>query len=503
MATIDLTEPTVLHSGCVYLIELEEHIGAPADAVRTRESQEHHGTPRRVHAPGDGLERRVRLRDPEIQRRLYADVMPRTFNVRVQAGLCLSQLRLIANEADAAVTDRELLALDAQETLVYANEGSENAVIDRGIWLSVNLEATTPDRQSRTAPRERAAGRHARTPSGRSPAGKRSNRSKTAADPQPRGLLHPRVARTRAGAASLRGRRWYPAIRASASCGSTTPGSSTPASGTATERSRARAQCSEVRAHETPFAIEHGQVLGRLEYSRMAGMPERQYGPADGIVLPGPGTEPEPTVPDVTQARINRAGTGWRGWAATSSRTRGPRAAREHRAGPDEATPPGDRAAHRPDNERGRARFARRGPTKTPRGPRRERRRTPGNGEHPMGRGRRTQPGTRRDVERPYQNDGPTSGRAGEQRPRNDNAGSEPSAGRSTRRPEPRSTGAPRRRTPAPRPAARREDWAARRIRATRAHPQNPGSRRTRDEANAEDPSRASRRKDGVGATMS
>ena len=38
----------------------------------------------------------------------------------------------------------------------------------------------------------------------------------------------------------------------------------------------------EVRAHDTPFAIEHGQVLGRLEYSRMAGTPERQYGPSIG-----------------------------------------------------------------------------------------------------------------------------------------------------------------------------------------------------------------------------
>ena len=144
MATIDLTEPTVLHRGCVYLIELEEHIALPAMLCARANPKSTTGRLdvfTRLVTDSSGVFDYV---TPRYNGRLYAEVMPRTFNVRVQAGLCLSQLRLIANEADAAVTDRELLALDAQETLVYANEGSENAVIDRGIWLSVNLEATTP-----------------------------------------------------------------------------------------------------------------------------------------------------------------------------------------------------------------------------------------------------------------------------------------------------------------------------------------------------------------------
>jgi dCTP deaminase len=34
----------------------------------------------------------------------------------------------------------------------------------------------------------------------------------------------------------------------------------------------------EVRCHEAPFVLEHGQVVGRLVYERMAELPARLYG---------------------------------------------------------------------------------------------------------------------------------------------------------------------------------------------------------------------------------
>jgi dCTP deaminase len=34
----------------------------------------------------------------------------------------------------------------------------------------------------------------------------------------------------------------------------------------------------EVRCHEAPFVLEHGQVVGRLVYERMASLPDRLYG---------------------------------------------------------------------------------------------------------------------------------------------------------------------------------------------------------------------------------
>lgn len=34
----------------------------------------------------------------------------------------------------------------------------------------------------------------------------------------------------------------------------------------------------EVRCHEAPFVLEHGQVVGRLVYERMVARPESLYG---------------------------------------------------------------------------------------------------------------------------------------------------------------------------------------------------------------------------------
>ena len=38
----------------------------------------------------------------------------------------------------------------------------------------------------------------------------------------------------------------------------------------------------EVRAHEVPFVIDHGQVVGRLEYSHLRKEPDKIYGPSIG-----------------------------------------------------------------------------------------------------------------------------------------------------------------------------------------------------------------------------
>jgi len=34
----------------------------------------------------------------------------------------------------------------------------------------------------------------------------------------------------------------------------------------------------EVRAHEVPFFIEHGQLVGRLNYMRLLSRPDKIYG---------------------------------------------------------------------------------------------------------------------------------------------------------------------------------------------------------------------------------
>ena len=38
----------------------------------------------------------------------------------------------------------------------------------------------------------------------------------------------------------------------------------------------------EVRSHEVPFVIEHGQIVGRLLYERLSAEPDKLYGKAIG-----------------------------------------------------------------------------------------------------------------------------------------------------------------------------------------------------------------------------
>jgi dCTP deaminase len=38
----------------------------------------------------------------------------------------------------------------------------------------------------------------------------------------------------------------------------------------------------EVRSHEIPFILEHGQIVGRLVFEKMAGRPQQLYGQGIG-----------------------------------------------------------------------------------------------------------------------------------------------------------------------------------------------------------------------------
>ncbi len=59
------------------------------------------------------------------------------------------------------------------------------------------------------------------------------------------------------------------------------PASSIPASA-GTPRAATSKAVLEVRSHEVPFMLEHGQTVGWLRYERMMARPDRLYGAAIG-----------------------------------------------------------------------------------------------------------------------------------------------------------------------------------------------------------------------------
>ena len=61
----------------------------------------------------------------------------------------------------------------------------------------------------------------------------------------------------------------------------------------------------EVRCHEAPFVLEHGQVVGRLVYERMASLPDQLYGAEHCLQLSGPGAEVVETFPQPHLSRLS------------------------------------------------------------------------------------------------------------------------------------------------------------------------------------------------------
>jgi dCTP deaminase len=77
---------------------------------------------------------------PGYHGKLYLEVVPRTFAIRVKTGLALNQVRLMS--ADARLSDAELLALHARAPLLYLNSKpvseAELSLAD-GLFLSLDV----------------------------------------------------------------------------------------------------------------------------------------------------------------------------------------------------------------------------------------------------------------------------------------------------------------------------------------------------------------------------
>lgn len=75
---------------------------------------------------------------PGYRGRLYLEVVPRSFAVRVERGLSLNQLRLMVGEA--SVSDAELLAAHREEPLFFSQGAPvERLPLNRGLLVSLDL----------------------------------------------------------------------------------------------------------------------------------------------------------------------------------------------------------------------------------------------------------------------------------------------------------------------------------------------------------------------------
>lgn len=270
MHRMDLCSGAVLEKGCVYLVPLMERLSLPSglDAVANAKSS----TGRL-----DLLTRLVTDNGTEFDRLpdgydgpLYAEICPRSFSVLVRPGMRLNQLRL--RDGQAILGDDDLTALHAREPLV-----SGQALIDDGLGFSVDLRPDTGglvgyrarphtgvidlDRIAAYEARDFWDALHAENGS-------------LILDP---GAFYILVSREAVTIPPDYAAEMSPYLAMVGEFRVHYAGFFDPGFGYGSSGQGARGVL-EVRCHEAPFALEHGQVVGRLVYERMTARPDRLYG---------------------------------------------------------------------------------------------------------------------------------------------------------------------------------------------------------------------------------
>lgn len=276
MAILDLSSPTVLEKSCVYLVPLMERLRLP-DHLSAK------ANPKSTTGRLDLFTRLVTNYGREFERippryigPLFAEIVPRTFSVIVEPGARLSQLRFL--HSDSPLSDSRLERLDKMEGLIHADDVA--ADIEGGLKLSVNLKATDESeivayRGKKNAPLIELDKVNYYEPS--------EFWDEIESPRDGRLILNPGDFYILGSCEPVRIRPTVAAemVPFDPSVGEFRihyAGFFDPGFGYE-EKTRA---VLEVRAHEVPFVIEHGQVVGRLVYSQLREAPDRLYGASIG-----------------------------------------------------------------------------------------------------------------------------------------------------------------------------------------------------------------------------
>jgi dCTP deaminase len=267
-----LSNGAVLETGCVYIVPLMESLRLPKEIAAA-------ANPKSSTGRLDIFTRVITDRAREFDNvpagyagPLYLEVSPRTFPILVRSGSRLSQMRF--RSGDARLDDTALAALHRKEQLV---DGVPN--IAGGIMLTIDLGGT-----------------------GGGPVGYRAKRHTGVIDVDKRGLYDPAdywepIPRHWSSEIVLDPDQFYILVSREAVhvppdyaaemvpfdplvgefrvhyAGFFDPGFGHSAAGGAGSRA-----VLEVRSHEVPFILEHGQIVGRLVYEKLTERPEKLYG---------------------------------------------------------------------------------------------------------------------------------------------------------------------------------------------------------------------------------
>lgn len=271
MHRMDLSDGAVLEKGCVYLVPLVERLALPEGMSAVANAKSSTG---RL----DLLTRLLTDGGTEFDRipdgyggPLYAEICPRSFSVLVRPGMRLNQIRFRTGQA--TLSDAELRVLHRSDPLV-----SGEAVIDHGLGFSVDLRPEAGDLVGYRAKPHTGVidlDRIAQYPASAFWEELRTRDGRIILDP---GAFYILVSREAVTIPPDHAAEMAPYLAMAGEFRVHYAGFFDPGFGHGTAGGEGSRGVLEVRCHEAPFVLEHGQVVGRLVYERMAGKPRQLYG---------------------------------------------------------------------------------------------------------------------------------------------------------------------------------------------------------------------------------
>jgi dCTP deaminase len=279
MHQIDLTKPVVLEKGCVYIAELMEELKLPADIAG-------YANPKSSTGRLDIFTRLITDCGAEFEGvaagykgKLYVEIMPHTFSVLAQQGTRLNQIRFV--RGNPPPSDAKLTELDQTLKLVYSDsDGPLPAIIKNGLWISVDLEGEGSNgiigyRAKHHAPLiDLSKINHYDPLDFWEPIARNAERS-LVLSPDDFYIL---VSRERVRIPNSHAASMVPYDPSVGEFRIHYAGFFDPGFGYGANNLKGARAVLEVRSHDVPFMIEHGQDVGRLIYERLLGEPEKIYG---------------------------------------------------------------------------------------------------------------------------------------------------------------------------------------------------------------------------------
>ena len=284
MTRVDLTGAPVFEKDCVYIIPLVEELNLP-------ENISGKANPKSTTGRLDIFTRLITDYGTEFDRvppgykgKLYAEVVSRTFTVALRAGMRLSQLRFV--QGNPRSSDSAIRGLDREEPLVYEEDSPGKARVERGLRITINLEGADGEiiayKAKRYAPaieldkinfyatEEFWEVRH-----------QNANKS-LILEP---GDFYILASKERVSVPPEFAAEMVPFDPSDGEFRIHYAGFFDPGFGHGSGDIKGTPAVLEVRAHEVPFLMEHGQLVGRLNYMPLLSRPHKIYGTNIGLSL--------------------------------------------------------------------------------------------------------------------------------------------------------------------------------------------------------------------------